>query len=1558
MANQVRNFIKGRMNKSVDERLVPNGEYIDAQNIRMGSTEDSEVGAVENTRGNTQLTTLVYPPTGTALSAQATCIGSYADGANETIYWFVHDPAFTEGATGRLDLIVSFNTRFEYLTYHVVSIDDGDGSNTTLNFDPQYLITGINLVDGLLFFTDNYNEPRYIRVGDNYPDPTAFLDYNLLEEDLLVIKKPPRFAPVLTSVDFSNNTNNESNYLEDKFLCFAYRYKYRDGSYSATSQFTAPVFRTSAFLFSPESLLNDGMENLINSCTFTFNSGGPLVVGFDILFKEMSNSVIKVAEKIDKYAAGIGNNNDFTYTFDNSRIYTILPESEILRLYDNVPLLAKAQTIMGNRLVYGNYVEGYDLIERIGVPLRRRFYAYQRRSDIGQVSYSIQAVNDVTYTIIPAVSAFPQTVLEITVDDPSSINEGDIIQIEFNTIQGSWYPNTPVPLTNTPPATITWTHTVSQGVFDLASLLSNAAFLQALGAYPGYSVTNPANYATADQSVLANAWNAIFPLTASTATTTFNLIGTGVDSISQPGAQIVDVTANSFKIALPMPVYDDGVTQHYELVPINQSGTSNFDPAVSNPTIESTSVGSSPSLHSNRNYEVGIVYMDEYGRSSTVVTSYNNTEVFIPCGDSSFKNSIEVNIPFWNPAPYWADRYKFVIKEDKSVYETIYSKIIYKNNADENYYLLLEGEQAAKIEKGDRLTLKADCDGPLTNCQFVTVLDKVALEEDKINGQSLAGTYMVFDSEQFNNSCDPNTESISVKKNISTSDNANPNNWNPRLTIPVGNTPIGTGSRITLTVENRRKGTGDGDNSCEARDYLIERFTWEADQDYADFYAWFYGQSTVESTLESYIGYTGDGGTFGTTVLPGGVAMPYGQTQGSVLFQATSSNELIVQGTNRCGGLSGGNRPNRRSSLTVELDVVFANDIIVFETEAQDTVPQIWYESATAYDIVLDPVTNRRNHQGNIQNQTSTQPAIVQTDFFNCYAFGNGVESFRIRDSIKEQYITLGSRVTTVSEQDYRQVRRFADLTYSGVYNDETNVNKLNEFNLGLLNFKPLEDIYGPVEKLFGRRTDILTLQEDKISYVLAGKNLLTDSTGESVVTSVPEILGTQVARSEDYGISNNPESFAEFGSHKFFTDAKRGVVVHLYGNDKGESLAVISAYGMRSWFRDMFIENFNTQKLGGYDPYMDEYVLASNDVELPREDELVPCGTNQTIELSAPGTSFNVALGATVGTVGVSYEVLYSGGSDSIILTTSYNGSIVQTPGINFGNQPSIPNVNKDSVSVQTLGIDIQFSGAEPFALNILVGCPDTTPLTIRLITLTNSSDSGKTIHNSYRWETPDFNSPLHTSHVKFISGSSLRVVSQYAEVTGVQGAGVIPTDDSDVYLISTRESSDTYIVKTSDRFRYLRSSTDYTSSDSDIAALLAAIDSQSPPTVIVPAGSPPQYTGSFDMADPNTGTGDYLYLVWDYSNIEPTTLCYDNRGFQNACCGCTCDPTNCQEYNLYNSGTGNITFSYTECGTANTLYYTLRSETSVNVCSDTYPSFEFGDEEYLDIRITDCDC
>ena len=63
------------MNKVVDQRLLPEGEYVDAMNVRMGSTENSEIGVIENTKGNVPITSLAYID-GTPLSNSAKCIGA------------------------------------------------------------------------------------------------------------------------------------------------------------------------------------------------------------------------------------------------------------------------------------------------------------------------------------------------------------------------------------------------------------------------------------------------------------------------------------------------------------------------------------------------------------------------------------------------------------------------------------------------------------------------------------------------------------------------------------------------------------------------------------------------------------------------------------------------------------------------------------------------------------------------------------------------------------------------------------------------------------------------------------------------------------------------------------------------------------------------------------------------------------------------------------------------------------------------------------------------------------------------------------------------------------------------------------------------------------------------------------------------------------------------------------------------------------------------------------------------------------------------------------------
>ena len=45
-------FVQSRMNRDIDERLIPKGQYINAENIRVVSSDGSDVGAVENIKVN------------------------------------------------------------------------------------------------------------------------------------------------------------------------------------------------------------------------------------------------------------------------------------------------------------------------------------------------------------------------------------------------------------------------------------------------------------------------------------------------------------------------------------------------------------------------------------------------------------------------------------------------------------------------------------------------------------------------------------------------------------------------------------------------------------------------------------------------------------------------------------------------------------------------------------------------------------------------------------------------------------------------------------------------------------------------------------------------------------------------------------------------------------------------------------------------------------------------------------------------------------------------------------------------------------------------------------------------------------------------------------------------------------------------------------------------------------------------------------------------------------------------------------------------------------------
>ena len=170
MAEIKNSFLKSKMNKDLDDRLIPNGEYRDAQNISVGKSEADDIGALENVLGN-------ILANGTDLgNANLETIGYFADDNNSVIYLFLTD-----------------NTNHFIYRYResesnpYIKLVEG----SFLNFNKANPITGVNLVEDLLFFTDNLNQPRKINVKkanlNNLPNPT----YYTQESDISVAKYNP-----------------------------------------------------------------------------------------------------------------------------------------------------------------------------------------------------------------------------------------------------------------------------------------------------------------------------------------------------------------------------------------------------------------------------------------------------------------------------------------------------------------------------------------------------------------------------------------------------------------------------------------------------------------------------------------------------------------------------------------------------------------------------------------------------------------------------------------------------------------------------------------------------------------------------------------------------------------------------------------------------------------------------------------------------------------------------------------------------------------------------------------------------------------------------------------------------------------------------------------------------------------------------------------------------------------------------------------------------------------------------------------------------------------------
>ena len=203
---QIKNtFVKSKMNRDMDARLIPNGEYREGRNINISKSEGSDVGALENVKGNAS----VLPGFINRLNATLTpnekpleIIGMFTHEDSSSIYMFL--TTFTDASKNQLDNHASVFNSHCYITrtnYNgVLTLPPENRFESTilvegsfLNFSKTHPILGFNIIEDVMFWTDNRNQPRKLNIEK--ASENAFLDtskrYYYNEDQISVAKYFP-----------------------------------------------------------------------------------------------------------------------------------------------------------------------------------------------------------------------------------------------------------------------------------------------------------------------------------------------------------------------------------------------------------------------------------------------------------------------------------------------------------------------------------------------------------------------------------------------------------------------------------------------------------------------------------------------------------------------------------------------------------------------------------------------------------------------------------------------------------------------------------------------------------------------------------------------------------------------------------------------------------------------------------------------------------------------------------------------------------------------------------------------------------------------------------------------------------------------------------------------------------------------------------------------------------------------------------------------------------------------------------------------------------------------
>ena len=125
MAEVKNAFLKSKMNKDLDSRLVPSGEYRDAVNVQVIKSEGEDVGALENAQGNQIIASF-----DDLIGINFVSVGYFADQNTSRIYVFL-----TTNTSGT-------STAYNPNSFNLIGMWDSNASGGGIDTSPPSIVTG------------------------------------------------------------------------------------------------------------------------------------------------------------------------------------------------------------------------------------------------------------------------------------------------------------------------------------------------------------------------------------------------------------------------------------------------------------------------------------------------------------------------------------------------------------------------------------------------------------------------------------------------------------------------------------------------------------------------------------------------------------------------------------------------------------------------------------------------------------------------------------------------------------------------------------------------------------------------------------------------------------------------------------------------------------------------------------------------------------------------------------------------------------------------------------------------------------------------------------------------------------------------------------------------------------------------------------------------------------------------------------------------------------------------------------------------------------------------